>query len=159
MANNPFEVPKLNYDVFGTTSEKEKSEKAKDKCPPHLRKSIRQRWWGDKIKGRCFCCGRDLHFDDAEVGRIKAGFHGGKYTPENCRLICRTCNSGMGKKNMKIYMKNYFPERYEKSWPKSDKIDTMKKSKVRSKKKKSKRQETNIFGLPKFEPPKFDVGI
>jgi len=120
MARNPLIEP---IDIWGPISSKRVS---RTKCPPHLKKAIRRMWWGDKLNGTCFCCGRRLHYDDAEVGHIKAKASGGKWAPENCRLICRTCNSGMGKTNMKVYMRKYYPDRYKKFFG-SD--DTKKKTK------------------------------
>jgi hypothetical protein len=129
--------------VWGKTKKK----KSNEKCPPIMRNKTRKRWWGDKIIGECFCCGRKaLHFEDAQVGRIKAG---GEYTPENSRLICGECNRGMGKTNMKIYMKRNYPERYQKHFPKETK--TMKKNR----KKKIKTKEHNPFEIPKIKIPKY----
>lgn len=115
-------------DIFGMskydfiTGKPIKNSSKRSKCPPHLRTSIRRRWWGDNsLKGQCFVCGRSLHYDDADVGHIKASSKGGAWAPENCRLICRQCNSGMGSKNMKSYMKSHYPERYKKFFPPTQK--------------------------------------
>ncbi|MBI2676182.1 MAG: HNH endonuclease [Candidatus Aenigmarchaeota archaeon] len=101
------------------------------KCPPHLKPAIRQRWWRDKLIGECFCCGRPLHFDDSDAGHIKAASRGGDWSPENCRLICRTCNSGMRNTNMRTYMKRYHPERFQKYFPKERKSEKTKKTETK----------------------------
>tara|TARA_Y100000310_G_scaffold140319_2_gene139692 strand:+ start:4473 stop:4889 length:417 start_codon:yes stop_codon:yes gene_type:complete len=121
------------------------SSRKRKKCPPHLKIKIRQRWWGDKLIGECFCCGRkSLHYDDSEVGHIRADVMGGKWSPRNCRLICRTCNSGMGKTNMRTYMRETYPERYNKLFRK-EKITTKKTTKKKHNRKA--RRETGWFGM------------
>ncbi len=87
----------------------------KTSCPKTIRDQLRVKWWKGKYEGPCFCCGRKLSYEHIEAGRIKAG---GKYTVPNTRLICKTCNRGMGKTNLKIYMKRNFPERYVRFFPK-----------------------------------------
>ncbi|MBI2107225.1 HNH endonuclease [Candidatus Woesearchaeota archaeon] len=122
----------------------------RDKQPAHLKTKTRQRWWGDKLLGECFCCNRKLHYDDADVGHIQAASKSGKWSPENCRLICRTCNSGMRNTNMKTYMKKYFPEKYSKKFPK----DKIKESKKPIKRKSSKPPE-GLLNIPKWDISKF----
>ncbi|MDO8740073.1 MAG: HNH endonuclease signature motif containing protein [Candidatus Woesearchaeota archaeon] len=138
-------MPRNLFD-FGTRPMNvwEPNSKSKKKCPSTTRNKIRKRWWGaDKYKGKCFCCGESLSWSPAvHVGRIKAGASGGTYTPENSRLVCTECNLGMSKTNMKVYMKNIYPERYKKYFPKSESEST-KKSKTR----KSPRKPANPFGI------------
>jgi len=117
---------------FGLGQNTKSTNSKRTKCPPHLKSAIRRRWWKDKINGTCFCCGRKLHYDDADVGHIKAHAKGGNWSPDNCRLICRQCNGGMRTQNMKVYMKKYYPERYEKYFPKDEKTKTSTKSKKKT---------------------------
>ncbi|HJW96579.1 MAG TPA: hypothetical protein VJ485_00270 [archaeon] len=91
--------------------------KSKKSCPKTIRDQLRVKWWKGKYDGPCFCCGRKISYENVEAGRIKAG---GKYSVPNTRLICKVCNRGMGKQNLKIYMRRNFPERYEKYFPKSE---------------------------------------
>lgn len=136
---------RLDDNIFGT-KKASKSKKTSTKCPPHLKKAIRQRWWGDSLRGSCFCCGRkDLHYDDADAGHIKANSKGGKWSPNNARLVCRNCNTGMGNTNMKVYMRRYYPERYDKYF-KDDKSRTSKKKTKTTKKIKS--RSPFDFGSP-----------
>ncbi len=132
MAYDPFKTnKKLQKTILGTAGNKKKKRR---KCPPHLKYAIRRRWWKDNYVEECFCCGRkNLHYEDAEVGHIKASSKGGKWAPENCRLICRKCNSGMRNTNMKTYMKRYYPERFKKKFPKESKKKTRKKRKTKRK--------------------------
>ncbi len=111
-------------------------------CPKTIRDQLRVKYWKGKYNGTCFCCGRPLSYEHVEAGRIKAG---GKYTTPNTRLICKTCNRGMGKKNLKVYMKREFPDRYEKAFGKN--IKKTKEKVVKKKtKKQSTRQQNSIFG-------------
>ena len=144
----------ITRDIYGNPLAKKNR---RDKQPPHLKSATRQRWWGNKLLGECFCCGRKLHYDDAEVGHIQAASKNGKWAPENCRLICKKpCNSGMGNTNMKVYMRRYYPERYAKLFPKEEK-ETIKKP--RTKLKPSNRKDTWIYPLTgkkeKFNPLRF----
>ncbi len=102
-----FDIKPIN--LWGPSSNSKKS------CPKTIRDQLRVKWWKGKYEGPCFCCGRKISYEHIESGRIKAG---GKYSVPNTRLICKTCNRGMGKQNLKIYMKRNYPERYKKFFPK-----------------------------------------
>lgn len=122
------------------------STKTKTSCPKTIRDQLRVKWWKGKYEGSCFCCGRKLSYEHVEAGRIKAG---NKYTVPNTRLICKTCNRGMGKTNLKVYMKRNYPERYKKYFTKDVK-------KGGNKKPSTKRPKDNdVFGGNIFgKPPK-----
>lgn len=119
--------------------------KKRGKCPLTLKLAIKQRWWGDSYIGECFCCGRQgLHYEDADAGHIRAASKGGEWSPENNRLICRSCNGGMRTTNMKVYMKRNYPERFKKFFPEEvAKIE----EKANNKKKKSKKRHLYIMGI------------
>ena len=127
------DIPKIKpIDLWGTTSNSKKS------CPKTIRDQLRVKWWKGKYEGPCFCCGRKLSYEYVEAGRIKAG---GQYSVPNTRLICKTCNRGMGKQNLKIYMKRNYPERYKKYFPKDKVVESGKKTKKR------KTKEKDIFDI------------
>ncbi|MBI3033892.1 hypothetical protein HYY72_01930, partial [Candidatus Woesearchaeota archaeon] len=117
------------------------SSKSKPSCPKTIRDQLRVKWWKGKYEGSCFCCGRKLSYEHVEAGRIKAG---GKYTIPNTRLICKTCNRGMGKTNLKVYVKRNYPERYEKYFDEDVKKETKKKSPIK------KPKDDTIFGRKVF---------
>lgn len=94
------------------------SKHTKKSCPKTVRDQLRVRWWKGKYEGPCFVHGGKISYEHVECGRIKAG---GKYSVPNTRLICKTCNRGMGKQNLKIYMRRNYPERYNKYFPKTEK--------------------------------------
>ena len=113
------------------------SEKKKKSCPKTIKDQLRHKYWKGKYEGPCFCCGKKIEYsENMETGRIKAG---GEYSVQNTRLICRTCNKGMGKQNLKVYMKRNYPKRYKTYFPVPESKDT-KKSKIRKSKGKSKKQ-------------------
>lgn len=99
-----------------------------------------------------FCCGRKIDWEHKHAGRIQAGAYGGKYTIPNTRLICKTCNGGMGKQNLKVYMRREFPERYEKKFGK-DKIEKSTTKSV-SKKPKKRKRVLGLWEYPKIPMPK-----
>ena len=110
-------------DIFGNPIRNDNlwggnSKPTKKSCPKTIRDQLRVKWWKGKYEGPCFCCGRRISYEHVECGRIKAG---GQYSVPNTRLICKTCNRGMGKQNLKIYMKRNYPERYAKYFPKTEK--------------------------------------
>lgn len=138
---------------FGIDSNSSKQSNPRKKAPNHLKPAVRNRWWGtNTLKGECFCCERELHYDLAEMGHIQAHSKGGSMSPENLRLICSICNKGMRNKNMKIYMKETYPERYNKLFPKeienSDNKPEKKKSKPKKKRKNGLFGGGNLFGVP-----------
>ena len=115
----------------------------KKSCPKTIRDQLRVKWWKGKYEGSCFCCGRKISYEHVEAGRIKAG---GKYSVPNTRLICKTCNRGMGKQNLKIYMRRNYPERYKKYFPTSGDKGTKKPGT-----RKGPRKPVNPWGFPQFK--------
>ena len=121
---------------------------SKVSCPKTIRDQLRVKYWKGKYEGFCFCCGRKISWEYHEAGRIKAG---GKYSVPNTRLICKTCNRGMGKQNLKIYMKRNFPERYNKYFPKSEKPAG------KSGTKRGTRKSTSSWGIQPIQFPKIRI--
>lgn len=134
MPRNRFDIDVNFKSLYGLKSNSKKS------CPKTIRDQLRVKWWNGKYEGSCFCCGRKISYEHVECGRVKAG---GKYSVPNTRLICKTCNRGMGRTNLKIYMKRNFPERYHKYFPSTEK--PTKKSGG-----KGTRKSRNIWELPQF---------
>lgn len=100
-----------------------KKKTSKKSHPLNIKNQLRIVQWGGKQEGFCFCCGRELSFDSAETGKIKPGT---KYSISNARLICKTCNKGIGKKKLRVYMKKNFPKRYETYFRKKQTRKTLK---------------------------------
>lgn len=117
-------MPKSMFNTNSLIMGTKPNSKSKTSCPKTIRDQLRVKWWKGKYEGTCFCCERKISYEHVEAGRIKAG---GKYSVPNTRLICKTCNRGMGKQNLKIYMKRNYPERYKKYFPKSESKNTKKK--------------------------------
>ena len=142
MPRSLFTGPKTN--IWG---ESIKSSSGKKSCPKTIRDQLRVKWWKGKYEGKCFCCGRKISYEHVEAGRIKAG---GTYSVPNTRLICKTCNRGMGKQNLKKYMRRNYPERYKKYFPE----DKKKPTKKGNKKKTTKKEPKDTLSLG-FKPTKF----
>lgn len=135
------------------------SSTSKKSCPTSVFNQLRIKWWKGKWEGECFCCGRKLDWEHKHAGRIQAGARGGKYTIPNTRLICKTCNGGMGKQNLKVYMRREFPERYEKYFGKDEIKKPVNSNLRKPKKPKSKPQSFNLFGDIKLKTPKINWGL
>ena len=128
------------------------SKSGSTKCPPTLKLAIKKRWWKDKYVGECFCCGRkNLHYEDADAGHIKAASKGGRWSPANNRLICRSCNGSMRNTNMKVYMRRNFPERYKRYFPKTEK--STRKPRTR----RGPKQPTTPWGIKPIKFPKIGI--
>ena len=112
---------------------------SKGSCPQTIRNQLRVIYWKGKYEGECFCCGRKISYEHVHAGRIQAGANSGKYTVPNTRLICKTCNLGMGKQNLKIYMRRNFPERYQKIFGDSNVVTNQIKPKKKTAKRKIRR--------------------
>ena len=138
--------------------EKKPKKKSSSRPSKFLKANLRKKYWGDKISGTCFCCGRSLHYDDAEIGHIQARAKGGKWSLDNCRLICRTCNAGMGTMNMKTFMKKHFPKRYEKYFGSETKKAASAKPKTAPRKRTTTKRKTTTKKKGKGKSP-FDLGV
>lgn len=145
MAKNFWNISK-NDSLFPLADSKKAGKKT---CPKTLKNKLRKTFWGpNNYRGECFSCGQEIDYNDgAYCGRIKAGAYGGEYTEENTRLVCRDCNLGMKKRNMKVYMKQNNPERYNEYYSKDE-------SKTISQKRKKRVKRSNSF-LGIKNPEKF----
>ena len=140
MTKNLFGSSDISLSLFGNSSSRS--------CPPKLKTRLRIKYWKDKYAGPCFCCGKPCNWNDPiHIGRIKAG---GKYTIKNARIICAKCNLRMRRSNMKTYMKQNYPKRYEKSDIKSES------STVRKPRTGSKPKPKDILG---FSQGKVSLGV
>ena len=50
----------------------------------------------ERQNGICAHCGKHFEFDDMEADHITPWRDGGRTTPENCQMLCRTCNRKKG---------------------------------------------------------------
>jgi 5-methylcytosine-specific restriction endonuclease McrA len=69
-------------------------------------KRIRNGVWDKhfkELKGECFCCSRELKFQDFECGHITPVSQGGSNDIDNLEPVCRMCNLDMGVMNLHSY--------------------------------------------------------
>lgn len=60
--------------------------------------------------GPCLVCQTEIHILNFEIGHVKSWADGGSDRLENLRPICTPCNRSMGRENLYVYKKRFFPE-------------------------------------------------
>lgn len=92
----------LKHYVIGPIEIARKSKRAKRKSTISV--VLREQCWrkrnGDRMTGKCFCCGRPITYNEFECSHIVAEAKGGITTIENLEPCCRTCNRSMGTQNL-----------------------------------------------------------
>lgn len=68
-----------------------------------LRKEVWKKRFEEKIKGCCFCCEKDIEYDDFECGHIQSVHFRGETIKDNLEPICSVCNKDMGTQNLLTY--------------------------------------------------------
>lgn len=96
-------IDRLIDGKFNESETRAKEIKGRKKIPAPMRMKVWQKEFGDSLKGQCFCCSRELLFNEFECGHVVAVKNGGKDTLENLEAVCRTCNLDMGTCNMMEY--------------------------------------------------------
>ena len=76
--------------------------------PKAVRETVWRKYFGNKMNGKCYVCGKPIYFTDFEVGHNKARAKGGTSNINNLRPICRTCNRSMGTMNIETFKRRYF---------------------------------------------------
>lgn len=137
MSKNPFDLEIKPIPIWG---EKRATEKRK-KFSRTDEKAIY-----DKYKGRCAICGRKTEFYDGEVDHIKPLAKGGSNSPSNLQWLCHRCNKLKGSKRTNDQVKELLG--LKRKQPK-------RRTKKRTKRKR--RDEYDIFGLPKIKPIKLGI--
>ena len=98
----------------------EKLKKQKTARKKRIPKKKRQEVWtannGKSLSAKCYCCNiEDLNgMGSWECGHIQSEANGGNLDTSNLKPICSGCNKSMASKNMDDYMKEFYPQRYEK---------------------------------------------
>ena len=77
-------------------------------CPKAVRDAVWRKYFGDKMTGKCYVCGKPITFTDFEVGHNKPFIKGGEWNVNNLRPICRTCNRSMGTMTIEEFKKRFF---------------------------------------------------
>lgn len=67
---------------------------------PSESSALRNKVWNNEpdhgLGKVCFCCLKQVTFKEFEVGHIVPLTHGGETEPSNLRVICKSCNRGVG---------------------------------------------------------------
>lgn len=114
------DVSSLN-EMFSKTKidDKDKHVKKEKKRRISIPKKIREETWYthngyDSMNGVCFCCEGEIRFTSWECGHIISDANGGPTNVSNLVPLCFECNRSMGKKDMREYMKQYYPKSLKK---------------------------------------------
>lgn len=103
------------------TEIKKKKRTRKKKIPPCIKQEVWLKYKGNRSMSKCHCCRlEEITMIKFDAGHIISENECGKITIENLRPICHSCNTSMGKKNMREYMK----ENYSQNLSKLDECDT-----------------------------------
>lgn len=74
--------------------------KTKQKIPQRVRAAVWEKYVGDRLKGQCYSCKREISFYDFHAGHIISEKHGGEISVENLRPTCTGCNTSCGVQNL-----------------------------------------------------------
>ena len=103
----------------------------KKKISPEMRFKVWEKYVGNNIRGKCFCCwSADItpftSYKTFQAGHIKSEFNGGDISIENLLPICKICNVHMNTTNWDDYVnsiKIYRPRLYGGNIPQSTHIN------------------------------------
>jgi hypothetical protein len=85
--------------------------KKKATIPTIIKASIWNKYIGNIIFGKCYCCGiSEITPFTFEAGHVLAESHGGAITIDNLRPICVSCNRSMGTKNMRDFARVFYSD-------------------------------------------------
>ena len=91
----------------------------KKKISPEMRFKVWERYVGNNIRGKCFCCwSADItpftSYKTFQAGHIKSEFNGGDISIENLLPICKNCNVHMNTTHWDDYVSRnmYRPRLY-----------------------------------------------
>ena len=131
---------KIVEELTGRTLKKTSSKKKK-KIPKKVKCESWYKYIGrEHGKSICICCrNTPIYQSEFTAGHIISENNGGLITVDNILPICNPCNTSMATKNMDIYVKEHFPQNYDKFLKRDYKNDDNRLSQI-----------MNTFGLGKF---------
>ena len=68
-----------------------------------LRRDVWEKRNKNLMKGECFCCSKQIEYDNFQCGHIKSVFFRGETILSNLEPICSCCNRDMGVKDLHYY--------------------------------------------------------
>jgi hypothetical protein len=78
--------------------------------PTSLRNAVWNAAFGPRVgEGPCHCCGRTVTHQDFECGHVVAAARGGGDVVGNLKVLCRSCNRGMGTQDMRDFSTSFAP--------------------------------------------------
>lgn len=102
-------VRDIIHERTGEEIKKVRKKTNKRKIPPVKRKSVWEKYMGNVINSKCFCCNiNSINALNFECGHVKSKADGGDDSIDNLRPICSSCNKSMKTENMYLYMKNNY---------------------------------------------------
>lgn len=72
----------------------------KKNIPKILKDAVWETHIGDKLKGNCYVCKKEITATKFQAGHIKSEYSGGSITVKNLRPTCKSCNVKTGVFNM-----------------------------------------------------------
>lgn len=72
----------------------------KKNIPKILKDKVWETYIGDKLKGSCYICEKEITASNFQAGHIVSEYDGGSITVENLRPTCKSCNVKTGVFNM-----------------------------------------------------------
>ena len=91
------------WGVYPLFADATKRSSPRRKIPNAVRMEVWRKYIGDKPKGTCYACGKQITWDDFEAGHNIAAAKGGRLTVANLRPICGSCNKAMGTGSIEAY--------------------------------------------------------
>ena len=79
----------------------------KAKIPKALRDTLWKKYCGDNMKGKCYCCQKEISYQDFHCAHVIPESKGGKTNIYNLRVTCKTCNLSCGQKNLDEFAKQF----------------------------------------------------
>lgn len=100
-----------------------------------------------RAKAKCEACNKKIEFSEMQTGHKTAASKGGRATLSNSVCLCYRCNKLQGTDSWATFMK--------KMGKSNIRSVTSSKKRSLSRKKSTKRKQSNAYGIPQFKIPKF----
>ena len=100
--------PNSIHPVDTKTKEVDKDIPGRKGIGKSLKFAVWDRYFGDRLRGKCLCCGvQEITRDDCEMCHIISVAEGGETNVNNLKPGCKDCNRSMGTMNFDQYKKEY----------------------------------------------------